>query len=174
MALELQEQGKTLRKRFENAMKSMVVSEATVSNATDPKKNVTWRVKGFLERDAGRSREVFPFPGMPWPLVVPSEMDQERKTPIVLPYRCTQVALSRFTVPVGFTLRLPSDQRDENEFGTVTWLPSFDAQTREVTVTLRVEVKAISKGPDRWANFRVFLGWIETACRRQIVLVKER
>ncbi|GLH72021.1 hypothetical protein GETHLI_05230 [Geothrix limicola] len=173
LPLEPKEQGKALKKKFEAALKDMAVSEATVFNAADPKKNVSWRVKGFIEREAGRSRTVTPFPGMPWPLWVPSELDQTRKTPIVLPYMSTQVALSHFKVPHGFTPRLLADLHDENEFGKVVWALSFDPTTREVKVALRVEVRANSKGADRWESFKAYLGWIETACRRQIVLVKE-
>jgi hypothetical protein len=36
-----------------------------------------------------------------------------------------------------------------------------------------VEVTALSRGADRWESFRTFLGWIESACRRQVVLVRE-
>ena len=173
MALEAQEQGKALRERFEKSMKNLVVTEATVLNATDPNLDVTWRVKGNLEREPGRSRVVDPFPGMPWPLWVPPQMDQERKVAIVLPFLSTQIAVSQFAVPSGFKPRLSEAIRQENEFGRVVWLPVFDAKMGKVSVTLRVDVKVLSRGPDRWEAFRTFLGWIETACRRQVMLVRE-
>lgn len=173
LSLEPREQGKALRERFEKAMKNLVVSEAKVSDTADPKKDVTWHVKGALEREPGRSRVVDPFPGMPWPLWVPSQMDQVRKIPIVLPYLSTQVAQSQFNVPQGFTPRLQDELRQENEFGRVFWVSVFDPATRKASVTLRVEVNTLSRGADRWEAFRTFLGWIETACRRQVVLVRE-
>ncbi|HEY3399965.1 MAG TPA: hypothetical protein VGK03_04980 [Geothrix sp.] len=173
MALEPREQEKALRERFEKAMKNLVVSEAVVSDTADPKKDVTWRVKGSLERGPGRSRAVDPFPGMPWPLWVPPQMDQERKVAIVLPYLSLQIAQSQFQVPQGFKPRLQEEMRQENEFGRVFWVPAFDPATRKASVTLRVEVNTLSRGADRWESFRTFLGWIETACRRQVVLVRE-
>jgi hypothetical protein len=173
MALEPQAQGKALRKKFEGALKALAVSEAVVTNTNDPKLNVGWRVKGFIERDSGKTREVPPFPAMPWPLWVPPKLGVDRRTSIVPPYPCTQVAVCQFKVPAGFVPRLPSEMRSENEFGAVNWMPSYDAKTREVKVVLRVEVRAISKAMDRWENFKAFLGWIEEACRRQVVIVKE-
>jgi len=173
LALAEKEQSKVLRERFEKAMKNLVVTEAAVVNATDPNNDVSWRVKGSLEREPGRSRAVDPFPGMPWPLWVPSQLESTRSIPIVLPSMSTQVAVSQFAVPVGFKPRLPDDLRQENEFGKVIWLSRFDALTGKASVSLRVEVKTLSGGADRWEAFRAFLGWIETACRRQVVLVKE-
>lgn len=173
LALTEKEQSKVLREHLEKAMKSLAVTEATVMHATDPNTDISWRVKGNLEREPGRSRAVDPFPGMPWPLWVPAQLDPTRSVPIVLPFMSTQVAVSHFAVPPGFKPRWSEDLRQENEFGKVIWLATFDAKSRQVSVSLRVEVKTLSRGADRWEAFRAFLGWIETACRRQVVLVKE-
>jgi len=173
LPMEPREQGKVLRERFEKAMKNLMVSEATVLNATDPKKDVTWHLKGSIERDTGRSRVVDPFPGMPSPLRIPSQLEQGRKIPIVLPYLSTQIAVSQFKSPPGFKPRLPEEMHMENEFGRVFLVSNFNEGNRDITVTLKVEVKALSKGADRWDAFRTFLGWIETACRCQVVLAKE-
>jgi hypothetical protein len=104
---------------------------------------------------------------------VPSKLDQERKTAIVLPCLSVQVGVSRFKVPVGFKPVLQEELRKENEFGRVFWVASFDQATKQVVVTLRVEVNSMSSGADHWAAFRTYLGWIESACRRQVLVVKE-
>lgn len=173
MALEPKEQAKALKERFEKALKNLTVESSEVWNATDAKASVAWRVKGALERESSRMRVVDPFPGMPWPLWVPSKIEEKRTAPIVLPYLSTQVATSSFAVPKGFVMGPHEDLRRENVFGRVLWIPSYDAATKQVKVVLRVEVNTLSTGPDRWNEFKTFLAWIEDACRRQVTLSKE-
>lgn len=76
-------------------------------------------------------------------------------------------------VPRGFKPVLQEDLRRENAFGRVFWIAAFDQATKQVAVTLRVEVNTMSRGAEHWEAFRSFLGWIESACRRQVLMVKE-
>ena len=76
-------------------------------------------------------------------------------------------------VPKGFTMGAHQELRQQNGFGRVFWVPTYDPATGEGKVVLRVEVSAISAPASQWAAFRQFLGWIEDACRRQVTLTRE-
>lgn len=173
MALEPREQSKLLKERTEKAMKNLVVDSAEVKHTGAAKANVTWHLKGSLERESGRKRVVDPFPGMPWPLWIPSKLEEARSAPIILPYLSTQVAAASFKLPKGYVMGAHQELRQQNGFGRVFWVPSFDAATGEGRVVLRVEVSAVSAPASQWPAFRQFLGWIEDACRRQVTLTRE-
>jgi hypothetical protein len=126
-----------------------------------------------MERESSRRRVVDPFPGMPWPLWVPSTLDETRSASIVLPYRSIQLAVATFKPPKGYSVGAQQELRKENDFGRVFWVPSFDAATGTTKVVLRVEVLAVSAPAAKWPEFRQFLTWIEEACRRQVVLTRE-
>lgn len=171
--LEPKEQSKLLKESFEKAMKNLTVTEAEVRNTADAKTSVTWTLKGSLERESSRRRVLDPFPGMPWPLWVPSKLDETRTTAIVLPYLSTQLAVATFKPPKGYAMGAHQELRHENAFGRVFWVPSFDAATGTGKVVLRVEVATLSAPAGKWSEFRQFLTWIEEACRRQVVLTRE-
>lgn len=173
MALEPMEQSKLLKEKFEKAMKNLVVGSSEVKNTSNAKASVSWSLKGTLEREVSRKRLVDPFPGMPWPLWVPAKLEESRSVPIVLPYLSTQVAVATFKVPKGYIMGTHQDIRQQNGFGRVFWIPSFDAASGEGKVILRVEVVSVSAPAAQWNDFRTFLGWIEDACRRQITLTRE-
>lgn len=173
LALDPVAQSKELKERFENAMKNLVISSAEVNNAADVTKNVTWHVEGSIEREPQRRRVVDPFPGMPWPLWVPSKLDETRTSTIVLPYPCAQVAVATFKAPKGFVMEPQLPIKEQNTFGKVIWMPTFDATTGEIKVVLRVEVTGVIAAADQWGNLKVFLGWVEEACRRQVSLKKD-
>lgn len=173
MALEPKEQVKLLKERFEKTMKNLAVESTDVKNTSSAKTSVTWRLKGLLERESGRKRVVDPFPGMPWPLWVPAKLEEARTAPIVLPYLSTQLATSTFQVPKGYVMAPHAELKQQNAFGRVFWVPTYDAASGTGKVVLRVEVTALSAPASQWAAFRQFLGWIEDACRRQITLSRE-
>lgn len=173
LALEPKEQSKVLKERLELAMKSLQVTSAEVSHTTNAKESFTWAAKGTLERESGRNRMVDPFPGMPWPLWVPSKLEDTRTSSIILPYLATQLAVTTFTLPKGFTMGPHQELRRENRFGKVIWTAALDPESRTVKVILRTEVSTFSAPASEWGSFRTFLGWIEEACRRQVTLSKE-
>ncbi len=172
LALEPKEQSRLLKEQFEKALKNLKVELAEVKNTSDAKASVTWQLKGMLERESGRNRVVDPFPGMPWPLWVPAKLEESRTAPIVLPYLSTQVAVSTFKVPKGYTMGSHLEIKKSNSFGKVSWLPTFDESTGLGKVTLQVEVTAISSGPNGWSEFKTFLSWVEEVCRLQVTLSK--
>ena len=172
MALEPKEQSRLLKEQFERAMKNLRVEAAEVKHTGDAKASVTWQLKGVLERESGRNRVIDPFPGMPWPLWVPAKLEETRTVPIVLPYLLAQVATSTFKIPKGYAMKAHQEVRKENRFGKVYWLPTFDEATGQGKVVLRVDVIAMSAGPDQWNEFKTFLSWIEEVCRLQVSLSK--
>jgi hypothetical protein len=173
MAQDAKEQRKLLKERFENAMKAMKVNVAEVRHTSEAKANVAWHVEGSLERESGRQRILDPFPGMPWPLWVPSAFEESRTVPIVLPYAFTQLAIATFKVPEGFTVEPHEQIKKQNAFGRVFWLIEYDKASRTGKVVLRAEVTTLSAPPTQWDDFRTYLGWIEEACRKQVVLSRE-
>lgn len=173
LSLESKEQSRLLKEQFEKNRKNLTISKAQVLDVTNPLKRVSWEVSGTMERESGRRREVEPFPGMPWPLWVPDKLDTVRTMSIVLPYLLTHSGTSTFEVPKGYLFNPPVDLRDSNEFGSVVWSSIYDPQTRKVTVTLTAEVISLNLGPDHWRTFREFLGWIQTASSRTIILTRE-
>lgn len=170
---EAADQSRLLKEAFEKHGKNLVISKALVLDAANPAKPISWEVGGSLERESGRRREVLPFPGMPWPLWVPDKLDVPRSVPIVLPYLMSQVAVSTFEVPHGYRFDPPNELRYGNPFGTVVWTTTYDAQTRKVTIQLSAEVVSITQGSGHWPAFREFLGWIQEACGRTVVLTRE-
>ena len=173
MALEASEQSKSLKEQFEKALKNLAVESASVQNTSNAKANVIWTLKGTIEREGGRNRVVDPFPGMPWPLAVPSKLDATRNAAIVLPYLATHVAVSTFKLPRGFAMR-PHEALDRrNGFGRVQWIPSSDPATGVAKVVLKIEVECLSAPATEWDTFKTFLGWVEDACRRQVTLSRE-
>ena len=174
MALEPKAQGKELKERLERELKNLQVTEAEVLNATDPKNSLSWKVKGHLEREIGRNRLVDPFPAMPWPLWIPSKLEETRGgIPIILPYLSTQLAVTTFPVPKGWRMEPHQEFRRENRFGRVVWTATLEPDGRSVKVLLRTDVNLLSAPAAEWKSFRSFLAWIEDACRRQVTLSKE-
>ncbi len=173
MALEPAGQSKELKDALTKAIKNLTIDQAEVHNTADGSKGVEWEVKGKLERESGRKRTVDPFPAMPWPLEVPTTLETVRKGPIVMPYLSTQIAVSTFKVPKGWTMAEQQPVKAQNGFGRVFWLPSYNPTTREAKVVLRVDVAVMSSGAMEWGAFKKYLGWIEEACRRQVALEKE-
>ncbi|WP_306591850.1 hypothetical protein [Geothrix sp. 21YS21S-4] len=173
LSYEAADQSRLLKESFEKSSKTLVISKAAVLDVTDPAKDVSWEVKGSREQESGRRREVFPFPGMPWPLPVPDRLDVPRSVPIVLPYLVSHTATCTFEVPRGYRFNPPGVLESGNDFGTVKWSASFQPETRKATVQLAVEVAAINRSASQWRAFREYLGWIQDACTRALVLTKE-
>lgn len=172
MYLEPLQQSRMLKDRFENSLKNLSIEYAEFKSAIDPRNNVSWRLKGVQEPEIGRTRLVVPFPGMPWPLWVPSKLDEVRTAPIVLPYLLTQIGISTFNIPKGYVVAHHPGIMQQNSFGSVQWVLSVDETTGQGKVQFKVEVTTISAGADRWNEFRAFLSWIDEACRQKVVLSK--
>ncbi|WP_243300869.1 hypothetical protein [Geothrix oryzisoli] len=170
---EAADQSRLLKEEFEKHGKNLIISKAVVLDAANPGKPVSWEVGGSLERESGRRREVLPFPGMPWPLWVPDKLDVPRTVPIVLPYLASHTAVCTFEVPRGYRFDPPNELRNRNPFGTVIWTTRYDSQARKVTIQLSTEVASINQGSGYWPAFREFLGWIQEACSRTVVLTRE-
>lgn len=173
LRLDIKEQGRSLKEQFERQAKNLIIAQTKVSDALDPATRLSWDVSGSLERESGRRREVEPFPGMPWPLWVPDKLDGPRSVPIVVPYLSTQVAVSTFKVPSGYRFEPHGELENRNEFGAVAWTASYDPATRQVTVRFSTRVINIKQDLDHWKAFKEFLGWIQEACRRTVILNRE-
>ena len=176
MALEPKEQNRLLKERLEKDSPRVALAKAEVFNATDPRKDVSFKLEGRIERDSGRRREVDPFPMDPWALWVPDRLEPTREELIVLPHALVQSAVTQFQVPKGYTLGKvePYDQR--NQFGSVTWNLTREPKDggEACTVTLKVEVQRTIMPANEYASFKTFLGWIREASGRTLILERSR
>ena len=169
------EQGRLLKKTFEERSKSYAVTRAEVLNATDPVKNLICEVEGTSTSEALATREVDPFPGMPSPLWVPEVWPAERTKAIILDHCLIQTATSRIDLPKGWRLKAPPRLKEENAWGSVLW-EARTLQTPEgerVEVVFKVEADRMAGTAQDYLTFRTFLGWIKKGCCQGLVLVEE-
>jgi hypothetical protein len=175
LALEPKEQDRKLKEAFEANSKAYTLTKATVENATDGRKNLTWAIEGRKEAEEGRRRVFSPFPGLRYPVSIPAAWPDTRKNTIVLPFCQQLIAFSRFKVPKGCHLGKDPDFVQSNEFGSVRWLvkETGEGEARQVEVTYFVEVNRMYAPATSYAAFREFLGWIESASRRTLALDRQ-
>lgn len=170
--LEGPEQDRWLRESLEEEFEAFRVESARVENATDPAKDLAWKVRGRFERDTRRTRTVDPFPLSRMPLAIPEELPLDRKELILLPQALTRVVQSSFRIPAGFTW-VPADPfLRHNAFGDVSFRAerSGTAEGAEVRAILAVQVQLPVAGPDRWKDLLDFLGWVREAYETTLVL----
>lgn len=172
MEIDPQAQAKALRDHFEELSKDLVIQKALVADLMDPKKAPRWQAVATIERELGRRAEVQPFPLMPWPLYIPDQFDLIRFEPISLPFLSTHKATTRFKIPAGYKF-LPGDPiKQENDFGRVEWRAEMTPDG-EALVAMECTVETTSARTSDYRAFKIYLGWIQEACQRQIVLEKE-
>ncbi|MBL0312970.1 MAG: hypothetical protein IPP78_09730 [Holophagaceae bacterium] len=174
MRLEPRDQTKALKESLELVSKSVTITKAEVTNATNPREDLRWEIEGANERETGRRIEIYPFPLMQWPLNVPSKWPEARQDFIVLPYQKVHQAVSHIKLPKGYTWPGWNEINRSNEFGEVTWKAEQQSKPDgvEIQVVLRVEVKR-SLGPaTMYPKLKEFVSWVEEACRRQLLVEK--
>jgi len=174
MVSESSEQNRLLKEGLEKALKGATLAKAEVLNATNPKETVSWKAEGTLEPKGGRQRTVEPFPGMPSPLWIPDAFPKERALPIVMPYLQIHAAHSAIKVPKGFRVRPVPPLDERNRFGRVKWSTELKTAGEEhsAEVALEVSVDSMFAGPEAYGELKAFLGWIDEACHRTLVLEK--
>ena len=168
--LEAKEQERLLKEELEGWMKGATFSQVRVLNAQDPTQPLALHVEGRIEREEGRRREVYPFPGMAAPLYQPSAWPEVRQDLIVLPYLRTHRAVSRIQVPKGYQIPAYPRFHQTNTFGTVTWEVRALETPGELEVVLDVVVSAFAARPGAYQELKAFLGWVADANSRTLVL----
>ncbi len=172
LRLDSPDQAKALREQLESGHREVSILKTEVQQAVDPRAGVTWVASGIREPSGGRSRVVDPFPCMPRPLAIPSQLGPTRTTPIVLPYPLIQTAESAFELPEGYQVAPVSDWDKGNRIGRVSRALRYDPIARQMRVTLRIEIHSTYFGPDQWQAFKEFLTWIDDACETRVVLTR--
>jgi len=172
LSLEPTEQERKLREEMETRMKAFTIRKAVVEHATNPRKNLVWFLEGVKEAEDGRRRTFSPFPGLAYPLNIPDAWPETRFDPIVLPYCFAFTAISKIKLPKGWNLGKDPDLTQSNMFGDVNWKVKTSMKEGEewAEVVYTVEVKQGVSGASSYDEFKVFLGWIETASRRTLAL----
>lgn len=174
LALDLAGQSKKLKEDFSERLKEAEITRAEVLNAQNPDANLEWVVEGRREQDSGRRRTVSPFPGMPSPVWIPPSLPAQRKDPIVIPYQRIVLAESVITLPQGFRHGTFTPLVKSNPFGVVRW--SAEATEAEgkpaLKVSLRVESHGLFFPASEYGAFKEFLGWVDDARSRTLILEK--
>lgn len=174
LKLEPKEQSKTLKEEFEKDLTGCTVQSAELSDVVNPVKPLSYQVKGRIERENGRTRQVSPFPSMPVPLWVPDQLPKTRSLPIVLPYLRIHAAESVIHVPKGYRFSGIQPIQHQNQFGKVTWSATASEKdgVTEIRCVYRVDVTLIAAVPGAYAEFKTFLGWVSDSARLVLVLEK--
>ncbi len=174
LKLEPKEQSKMLKEAFEKDLAGCTVQSVELSDVINPVNPLSYQVKGQIEREAGRTRQVYPFPGMPLPLWVPDQLPDTRSLPIVLPYLCIHAAESVIRVPAGYRFGGVQPLNYRNQFGAVSWAATTTEKEglTEIHCLYKVEVTSFVAAPGAYAEFKAFLGWISDVGRRTLVLEK--
>lgn len=165
-------QNRLLREDLEHASKYLALTKAEVLHAQDPYHNLSWKVEGHCEFDSSGGREVHPFPALPEPLEIPDAFPGLRFEPILLPYRSTLLAVSRFNLPPGYRCAPISPLLRQNRFGSVNWLAALETQdgVSSVRVVLRVDVTGFFEKAEAYDDLRAFCGWIKESLEKTIRL----
>lgn len=164
-------QDENLKTSLEARYPAAKITSAKVLNATDPSRTVAFDAAGTVPLEEGRRIQLAPFPCMPPPLWIPQSFPETRKERIVLPYSRIQTAECVMKVPPGYRLAPTEDMRMANGLGRVTWVAEA-LGAEEVKITFKVEVVVTSTGPGSYGAFRTFLGWIDEAMRRRVLMEK--
>jgi hypothetical protein len=175
MALSPEEQSRKLKESLEEGVPDSSVTSATIRNATDPDQNVNWEAEGSLESAPKAILHFDPFPGMPSPLRMPRSWPETRTEPIIIDNMGIQGASCEFKVPKGYHLKAADPFVKENSFGKVVFVIAATPKDGETLVkaSLRVDVAKGSAPAGEYADFRTFMGWIDEAYRREILLEKQ-
>ncbi|WP_243383930.1 hypothetical protein [Geothrix alkalitolerans] len=175
-ALDGPGQNRLLKEDLEHATKYLALTKTEVLHAQDPYHNLSWRVEGRCESDSTGEREVHPFPVLPEPLEIPDAFPGSRSEPILLPYRSTLLAVSRFRMPPGYRCAPLSPLTRQNRFGSVNWLAALETQdgVSSVRVVLRVDVTGFFEKADAYDELRAFCGWIRESLGKTIRLEQAR
>lgn len=171
MKLEPKEQQRSVRESLEKNLKGATLSKVEVSPAQDGAAGLRWSAEGSLERESSRRMEVYPFPGLPSPMDIPSHWPEKRAVPVVMDYLETQVAQTTITLPEGYAFGGAPTLNKSNRFGQVVWIAEVKAPG-SVVVTLKVQVSGFSGGPETEPELKEFLGWVSEAAGRSLIVEK--
>jgi len=169
--LPAEEQGRALKEQVEARSRDLTITRAEVPNATAWRLGANLVLEGSRSLEEGRRRVIPPFPGLAFPLDLPEAWPAQRTYPIAFTYREAFTAVSRVQLPPGWKLVEAEDFAQENRFGRITWQarPVAGAEdTWEVTYTLTVASLAASEYG--YGQLKAYLGWMETASRKTLVL----
>lgn len=174
LASEPVEQNRNLKEAMEKKIGGFKVEQAEVTQVTEGGKALSWELKGTLDREEGRRRQVVPFPGMPSPLAIPEHLPKDRTANIFIPYLRSQVAVSHILVPAGYRIGELKPIVRNTAFGTASWSATVkpNGDMTEITATLKIVVNRFSTSPAGYTDLKYFLAGIDDVCGATLVLEK--
>ncbi|MBL0210510.1 MAG: hypothetical protein IPQ13_06295 [Holophagaceae bacterium] len=164
-------QDKHLKELLEEPRSGVVVKKTRVANAQDPRQPFQWDAEGFVTREEGRRRMVYPFPGTEWAMWIPDEFPKDRKEPVVIPYRKVFNAASTIHLPEGYSFGGIAPFHKRNAIGSVAWTAESQAD-RSIKVSLKVDVTGFFFDAGAYGELKDFLGWVKDAQSRALVLTR--
>jgi hypothetical protein len=158
------------RRRMEALAPGLALTKAEVQNAQDAGKPLVFTGEGTLPLEPGRLLKVLPFPGLTPPLGLPPALPEQRRDSVVLPYRCAMNATSHLVLPPGSSLRQEPPFSKINSWGQVSWMVQPGPGPAEARATLKINLTGFFAPADGYQEFKDFLGWIDQALSRPVVL----
>jgi len=162
------DQRKTLREHLEKQNTAAQVQKAEVLNVQSARDNVTLKIEATFESEEGRQRQVELFPLMDSPIELPATWAETRKDFILVPFAWTRLATCEFKLPKGYRLPPTDNLMQENPFGRVAWI--MEEKEGTLKAVLRVDFNEPLATADHYGEFREFMGWVQEAFRRTLVL----
>ena len=164
-------QMKLLKDSLEERNRNVTIQKVTLTNAQSARQDLSLRVEASLEDEAGRRREINPFPLMNWPIQIPSSWPEQRRDLIFAHNAWTQLATSELRLPKGVRPAPVENFLRENEFGRVAWI--MENRTADsVRVVLRVDFREPIAPAQYYAKFREFIAWLQEASSRSLIIEK--
>lgn len=165
-----EERNKQLKKSIEKKDSNIQVEKAAVGPYTAGP--LTWSCEASRDREAFRNLVVYPFPLLDPPLGMPMGLPAKRTERIVLSHIGLHEYQATIICPSGYSWTPSAELRQSNRFGDVLWVSVAGTSPGEVRVTLRVHTIALVSPPGTYQEFRQFLGWIQDAMGRSLVLTR--
>jgi len=103
---------------------------------------------------------------------MPDAWPEQRRARIVLPYRSVFKAACEVKAPKGYRIPRQMGSDQGNLFGRVSWtfVPS-DSET-EARILLEMNLRSLGAGPENYEAFKAYMGWIQEALNRTVILEK--
>lgn len=165
--LEPKEQERTLRERGD-ADRGYSISVAEVFHAQEPGRNIELHLAGSKELDDGNRLRIQPFPLMPPPVAFPDVWPDTRRELLVLPMNQVRTAKSNMVAPHGWRWLKPDPIDFKSPIGSVSW--QWAGEGSEVEVSLEIKLERMFSVDSDYLAFRTFIGTIQEACQRTLLL----
>ena len=170
------EASKQLKETWAKDLPGYSITKASILNASDQGKPVSFELEGQKEQDGGRRMTFSPFPGKERPWWVPSSWPQERHENIVMTYRCIYSTDSTIHLPKGWTASAAEPIQYTSKLGTVSWscVQEHEDGREVLRVHYDVQVDSMFLAPSEEGILKAFLSAMEDGWNRTLTVERPR